>query len=200
MCDETQNLNETESETFFRYQIFPIPNPILLSIPFFFDTESDTFFRYRIRYFFQYQIFRYRIRSHQKNRKVPKQRSFETETSHSGTMINDYYRFFCKRLTNKQTTDVYFIIGLIVKRTPSLCRTKGFIPLYGFIVSDKIHTDFVLTFYVAAKLCNQSFWQQFDCNIFMAGFLYLKYVSVFHSAITLQLCNILLLAPPLFQL
>ena len=44
VCDNTQNLNETESETFFRYQIFPIPNPILFSIPNFFDTESDTFF------------------------------------------------------------------------------------------------------------------------------------------------------------
>ena len=39
MCDNTQNLNETESENFFRYQIFPIPNPI----PNFPDTESDTF-------------------------------------------------------------------------------------------------------------------------------------------------------------
>ena len=56
---------------FFRYKIFPIPNPILFSIPNFFDTESDIFFdtkffpiqnpilfsipiffRYRIRYFF----------------------------------------------------------------------------------------------------------------------------------------------------
>ena len=42
VCDDTQNLNETESETFFRYQIFPIPNPILFSIPNFFDTESET--------------------------------------------------------------------------------------------------------------------------------------------------------------
>ena len=42
MCDVTQNLNETESETFFRYQIFPIPNPILFPIPNFFDTESET--------------------------------------------------------------------------------------------------------------------------------------------------------------
>ena len=29
VCDDTPNLNETESETFFRYQIFPIPKPIL---------------------------------------------------------------------------------------------------------------------------------------------------------------------------
>ena len=39
VCDDTQNLNETESETFFRYQIFPIPNPILLLIP---NTEFET--------------------------------------------------------------------------------------------------------------------------------------------------------------
>ena len=86
VCDDTQNLNQTESETFLRYQIFPIPNPKLFSIHNFFDTEPDTFFdtkfcdteseillkngkvskprsfenkffRYRIRYFFRYQIF-----------------------------------------------------------------------------------------------------------------------------------------------
>ena len=66
VCDETQNLNETESETF-----FPIPN--------FFDTKSDTFFQYQffsdtdtffdtrifqnqIRYFFDTKIFRNRYR------------------------------------------------------------------------------------------------------------------------------------------
>ena len=42
VCDKTQNMNATESETFFRYQFFLIPNPILLSIPNFFDTESET--------------------------------------------------------------------------------------------------------------------------------------------------------------
>ena len=42
VCDDTQNLNETESKSFFRYQIFSIPNPILFSISIFFDTESDT--------------------------------------------------------------------------------------------------------------------------------------------------------------
>ena len=47
VCDETQNLNETESETFFRYQFFSIPNPILFSIP--------IFFRNRYRYFYRYQ-------------------------------------------------------------------------------------------------------------------------------------------------
>ena len=87
VCDETQNLNETESETFFRYQIFSIPNPILFlipiffryryffryqnftkpipilfSIPNFFETDTDTFFetkifRNRNRYFFRYQFF-----------------------------------------------------------------------------------------------------------------------------------------------
>ena len=53
VCEKTQNLNETEFETFFWYQIFPIPNPI----PNLSDTESDyfsdtKFLRYRIQYFF----------------------------------------------------------------------------------------------------------------------------------------------------
>ena len=48
VCDDTQNLNETESETFFRYQIFPIPNPILF---------YTNFFLYRIRYFFDTKLF-----------------------------------------------------------------------------------------------------------------------------------------------
>ena len=81
VCDETQNLNETESETFFRYQFFSIPNPILFSIP--------IFFRNRYRYFYRYQkfskpipilfprpiFFRNRYRYHQKTWK-----SFETES------------------------------------------------------------------------------------------------------------------------
>ena len=49
VCDETQNLNGTESETFFQSHFFSIPNLILFSIP--------IFFRYRIRYFFWYQNF-----------------------------------------------------------------------------------------------------------------------------------------------
>ena len=104
VCDETQNLNETESETFFRYQIFSIPNPILFPIP--------IFFRYRYRYFFRYQNFtkpipilfsipkffetdtdtffdtknfRNRYRYHPK--KVSKPRSFETEMSHYDVII-----------------------------------------------------------------------------------------------------------------
>ena len=94
VCDETQNLNETESKTFFRYQIFSIPNPILFcdtnffpipipilfSIPKKIETDTNTFidtknfrnqvflipnpilfsipnfFRYQYRYFFRYQI------------------------------------------------------------------------------------------------------------------------------------------------
>ena len=83
VCDETQNLNETESETFFRYQFFSIlfsipiffryryryffryqnftkPIPILFSIPNFFETDTDTFFdtkkkRNRYQYFYWYQ-------------------------------------------------------------------------------------------------------------------------------------------------
>ena len=46
MCDETQNLNDTDSETFFRYQIFSRPIPRLFSVPKFFETDSETFFQY----------------------------------------------------------------------------------------------------------------------------------------------------------
>ena len=59
---ETKNLNETETETFFRYQNFSIPNPILFSIPKFSETDTDTFFdtknfRNRYRYFFRNLFF-----------------------------------------------------------------------------------------------------------------------------------------------
>ena len=62
VSDETKNLNETETETFFRYQNFSIPNPILFSIPKFSETDTDTFFdtknfRNRYRYFFQNLFF-----------------------------------------------------------------------------------------------------------------------------------------------
>ena len=89
VCDETQNLNETESETFFRYQFFAIPNPILFSIPNFSDTESDTFFDTK---FFPIPIpilfsipkfFETDTDTIKKNGKVSKPRSFETEMSHS---------------------------------------------------------------------------------------------------------------------
>ena len=60
VCDETQNLNDTDSETFFRYQIFSRPIPRLFSVPKFFETDSETFFgthffRYRFQDFFWYQ-------------------------------------------------------------------------------------------------------------------------------------------------
>ena len=42
VCDGTQNVNDTD--TFFRYQIFSIPIPVLFS--------GTKFFRYRNRYFF----------------------------------------------------------------------------------------------------------------------------------------------------
>ena len=61
VCDETQNLNDTDSKTFFRYQIFsrPIPRlfryqnfsrpiPRLFSVPKFFETGSATFFGTKI--------------------------------------------------------------------------------------------------------------------------------------------------------
>ena len=62
VSDETKNLNETETETFFRYQNFSIPNPILFSIPKFSETDTDTFFdtknfRNRYRYFFRNLFF-----------------------------------------------------------------------------------------------------------------------------------------------
>ena len=58
VCDETQNLNDTDSETFFRYQNIPRPVPGLFSVPNFFETGSDTFFgtkifRDRLRDFFR---------------------------------------------------------------------------------------------------------------------------------------------------
>ena len=43
VCDDTQNLNEIESETFFRYQICSIPNAILFFDTIFFDTDTNTF-------------------------------------------------------------------------------------------------------------------------------------------------------------
>ena len=43
VTQNTQNLNETVSKNFFRYQIFSIQNPILFPIPNFYDTESDPF-------------------------------------------------------------------------------------------------------------------------------------------------------------
>ena len=42
------NFSDTGSETFFRYQILPIPVPRLFSVPNFSDTGSETFFRYQI--------------------------------------------------------------------------------------------------------------------------------------------------------
>ena len=41
-------LNDTNTDTFIRYQIFSIPIPVLFSIPNFLDTGSETFFRYSI--------------------------------------------------------------------------------------------------------------------------------------------------------
>ena len=44
VCDETQNLNDTDSETFFRYQIFSRPILRLFPVSKFFETGSETFF------------------------------------------------------------------------------------------------------------------------------------------------------------
>ena len=68
-------LNDTDTDTFFRNQIFSIPIPVLFPVP--------NFFRYRFRDFLRYQIlpipvprlfsgtkfFRYRFRYHQKKMK-----------------------------------------------------------------------------------------------------------------------------------
>ena len=48
MCDETQNLNDTDSETFFRYQNFSRPILRLFSVPKFIETDSETFFGTKI--------------------------------------------------------------------------------------------------------------------------------------------------------
>ena len=82
MCDETQNLNETESETFFRYQFFPKPIPILFSIPNFFETDTDTFFS--IPKFFETDKDTLKKMEKFRNREELKPRSFETEMSHFG--------------------------------------------------------------------------------------------------------------------
>ena len=63
-------LKDTGSDTFFRYQIFPIPVPILFS--------GTNFFRYRFRY-------------HQKNQKFPVPGIPGTGTSHSAFIITFLY-------------------------------------------------------------------------------------------------------------
>ena len=83
VCDETQNLNETESETFFRYQIFLIPNPILFPIP--------IFFRYRYRYFFRYQNFTKPIPI---LFSIPKFFETDTDTFFDTNFFRNRYRYF----------------------------------------------------------------------------------------------------------
>ena len=43
VCDDTQKLNETRSETFFRYQIFSDTESDSFFDTYFFDTDSDIF-------------------------------------------------------------------------------------------------------------------------------------------------------------
>ena len=70
-------LNDTDTDTFFRYQIFSIPIPVLFPVPNFSDTGSETFFRYQILpipvpiLFSGTNFFRYRFRYHQKKWKIP---------------------------------------------------------------------------------------------------------------------------------
>ena len=77
VCDETQNLNDTDYETFFRYQNFSRPIPRLFSVPNYFETGSKTFFgtnffRYRFRDFFMYQIFLIPVPLPSKNWRIPR--------------------------------------------------------------------------------------------------------------------------------
>ena len=58
VCDETQNLNNTDSGTFFRYQNFPRLVTGLFLVPTFFLDRSGTFFGTK--------FFRYRFRYHHK--------------------------------------------------------------------------------------------------------------------------------------
>merc|ERR1712126_287969 len=83
VCDETQNLNETGSETFFRYQIFSRPVPRLFSVPNFFETGSETFFGTK--------FFRDRFRDY---KKIKKSRGTERDRYQGPnlTQINTYIR------------------------------------------------------------------------------------------------------------
>ena len=91
VCDETQNLNDTDSETFFRYQIFSRPIPRLFSVPKFFETDSETFFgthffRDRFRDFFRYQIFSIPVPIPSKKLKNSREREFPGPGCH--TLVN----------------------------------------------------------------------------------------------------------------
>ena len=82
-------MSKYEAHTFFRYQIFLIPIPVLFSVPNFSDTGSETFFRYQVfpipvpRFFSGTNFYRYRFRYHQKNEKFPVPGIPSTGTSHS---------------------------------------------------------------------------------------------------------------------
>jgi len=70
-------LNDTDTNTFFQYQIISIPIPILFSVPNFSDTGSETFFPIPnfsdtgSETFFGTKFFRYRFRYHLKKSKIP---------------------------------------------------------------------------------------------------------------------------------
>ena len=83
-------INNTDTDTFFRHQIFSIPIPVLFLVPNFSDTGSETFFRYQIfpitvrrlfpipnfiatgsETFSGANLFQYRFRYHLKNEKFP---------------------------------------------------------------------------------------------------------------------------------
>ena len=120
MCDETQNLNDTDSETFFRYQIFSRPIPRLFSVPKFFETDSETFFgthffRDRFRDFFRYQIFSRPVPIPSK--KVQKSR----ERDETGTQINT------NNLKNFKTgSDIFFRYQIFSRPIPRLFSVPNF--------------------------------------------------------------------------
>ena len=98
VCDDTQNLNETESETFFRYQIFSIPNPILFPIP--------IFFRYRYRYFFRYQNFSKPIPI---LFSIPEFFETESDTCFDTKNFRNRYRYFFRYQIFSKPIPIFFL-------------------------------------------------------------------------------------------
>ena len=116
VCDETQNLNETESETFFRYQIFSIPNPILFPIP--------IFFRYRYRYFFRYQNFTKPIPI---LFSIPKIFETDTDTFFDTKIFRNRYRYFFRyQFFSKPIPILFSIPNFFETNTDTFFDTKNF--------------------------------------------------------------------------
>ena len=114
MCDETQNLNETESETFFRYQIFSIPNPILFPIP--------IFFWYRYRYFFRYQNFTKPIPI---LFSIPKFFETDTDTFFDTNFFRNRYRYFFRYQFFSKPIPILFSIPKIFETDTDTIKKNG---------------------------------------------------------------------------